>query len=199
MNKKIIKRTIVTNSYKLMRTILILVAFLSIISCGKDNKSKTETLKGTDPIVTETKEEISEEVQSAMGDLFNDQIEMEIDEKVFVIDNGTNRANEDMSAGIMKMVAPQSYDTFKEKMMNEPAEQNGVTSLGIEETELEGRKVLVQKSMTVDEVGDKMIMMMYAMPAGEKTIMISSYFMEKETTTYLPLIEKSVATAKLKE
>ncbi|WP_299434352.1 hypothetical protein [uncultured Aquimarina sp.] len=156
-------------------------------------------MEGTEPIVSETKEEIAEEVENAMGDIFSDQIAMEIDETVFVVDNGTNRANEDMSAGIMKMLAPQPYDTFKEKMMNEPEEQNGVTSLGIEETELEGRKVLVQKSMTTDEVGDKMIMMMHALPAGEKTIMISSYFMEKEASKYLPLIEKSVITAKLKK
>ncbi|WP_299218381.1 hypothetical protein [uncultured Aquimarina sp.] len=182
-----------------MRTFLVAILFLSIISCGKDTKSKKETLEGTDPIVTETKEEISEEVQNALGDLFNDEIVMEVDETVFVIDNGTNRANEDMSAGIMKMLAPQPYNAFKERMMNESVEQNGVTSLGIEETELEGRKVLVQKSMTIDEVGDKMIMMMYALPAGEKTIMISSYFMEKEESKYLPLIEKSVATAKLKK
>ncbi len=182
-----------------MRTFLVTIVFLSIISCGKDTKSKKETLQGTDSIVTETKEEMSEDVQNALGDLFNDEITMEVDETVFVIDNGTNRANEDMSAGIMKMLAPQPYNEFKERVMNESVEQNGVTSLGIEETELEGRKVLVQKSMTVDEVGDKMIMMMYALPAGEKTIMISSYFMEKEESKYLPLIEKSVATAKLKK
>lgn len=181
-----------------MRAFLITILFLSTISCGKDTKSKTETLKGTEPIISETKEEITEEVENAMGDIFSDQIAMEVDETVFVVDNGTNRANEDMSAGIMKMLAPQPYDTFKERMMEEPEEQNGVTSLGIEETEIEGRKVLVQKSMTVDEVGDKMIMMMHALPAGEKTIMISSYFMEKEESKYLPLIEKSVVTAKLK-
>ncbi|WP_035086335.1 hypothetical protein [Aquimarina latercula] len=182
-----------------MRIFLVSILCLSIFSCGKETKSKKETLEGTEPIVTETKEEISEGVQNAMGDLFNDQVIMEVDETVFVIDNGTNRANEDMSAGIMKMVAPQSYDAFKVKMMQEPEEQNGVTSLGIKEVELEGKKVLVQKSMTLDETGDKMIMMMYAMPAGEKTIMISSYFMEKEESKYLPLIEKSVVTAKLKE
>lgn len=182
-----------------MRAFLIAIGFLSIISCGKESKSKTETLKGTEPIVSETKEEVSEDVQNAMGDLFNDQIIMEIDESVFVIDNGTNRANEDMSAGIMKMVSPQSYDVFKERIMKEPAEQNDVTLLGIGEEDLDGKKVLVQKSMMVDEVGDKMILMMHALPAGEKTIMISSYFMEKEASKYLPLIEKSVITAKLKK
>ncbi|WP_299247195.1 hypothetical protein [uncultured Aquimarina sp.] len=181
-----------------MRIFLVVIALLSVISCGKETKSKTETLEGTEPIVTETKEEISEEVQDAMGGLFNDEITMEVDETVFVVDNGTNRANEDMSVGIMKMLAPQSYDAFKERMMKEPEEQNGVTSLSLKEVELEGRKVLVQKSMTLDETGDKMIMTMHAMPAGEKTIMISSYFMEKEESKYLPLIEKSVITAKLK-
>ncbi|MFD2562795.1 hypothetical protein [Aquimarina rubra] len=182
-----------------MRTFLVAIMFLSIISCGKDTKSKKETLKGTNPIVTETKEEIADKEENAMGDLFGDQIAMEIDETVFVIDNGTNRANEDMSAGIMKMLAPQPYDTFKQRMMEEPGEQNGVTSLGIIEVELDGKKVLVQKSMTLDETGEKMIMMMHALPAGEKTIMISSYFMEKEESKYLPLIEKSVVTAKLKK
>ncbi|WP_298544705.1 hypothetical protein [uncultured Aquimarina sp.] len=181
-----------------MRIFLVVISLLSVISCGKETKSKTETLEGTEPIVTETKEEISEEVQNAMGDLFSDQIVMEVDETVFVIDNGTNRANEDMSAGIMKMLAPQPYDIFKAKMMKEPEEQNGVTSLGIKEVELGGKKVLVQKSMTLDQTGEKMIMMMYAIPAGEKTIMISSYFMGKEESKYLPLIEKSVITAKLK-
>ncbi len=187
-----------TKEHKLMRIFLVVISLLSVISCGKETKSKTETLEGTEPIVTETKEEISEEVQNAMGDLFSDQIVMEVDETVFVIDNGTNRANEDMSAGIMKMLAPQPYDIFKAKMMKEPEEQNGVTSLGIKEVELGGKKVLVQKSMTLDQTGEKMIMMMYAIPAGEKTIMISSYFMGKEESKYLPLIEKSVITAKLK-
>jgi len=124
---------------------------------------------------------------------------MQVDETVFVIDNGTNVANEDMSAGLMKMVSPQPYEVFKERMENQPMEQNGVTSLETKEIELGGKKVLMQKSMTQDETGEKMIMMMYALPAGEKTIMISSYFMEKETTKYLPLIEKSVVTAKLKK
>ncbi|WP_298309925.1 hypothetical protein [uncultured Aquimarina sp.] len=182
-----------------MKTFLVTILFLSIISCGKDTKSEKETLKGTEPIITETKEEISEDVQNAMGDLFSDQIVMEVDETVFVIDNGTNRANEDMSAGIMKMLAPQPYEAFKIKMMKEPEEQNGVTSLGIKEVELAGKKVLVQKSMTLDQTGEKMIMMMYAMPAGEKTIMISSYFMGKEESKYLPLIESAVATARLKK
>ncbi|SEL69297.1 hypothetical protein SAMN04487910_3064 [Aquimarina amphilecti] len=181
-----------------MRIFLIAIMFLSVISCGKENRSKKETLKGTEPITTETEENNSEELQDALGGLFNDEIVMEIDETVFVVDNGTNRANEDMSAGIMKMLAPQPYDAFKEKIMKEPEEQNGVTSLGVKETEIEGRKVLVQKSMTLDETGDKMIMIMYALPAGEKTIMISSYFMEKEESKYLPLIEKSVVTAQLK-
>ncbi|MDH7447707.1 hypothetical protein [Aquimarina sp. 2201CG14-23] len=181
-----------------MRAFLIII-MMSIISCGKETKSKTETLEGTEPIVSETKEQVSEEAQNAIGDIFNDQIAMDVDETIFVIDNGTNRATEDMSAGIMKMLAPQPYEIFKERMMSEPESQNGVTSLGLEETELEGKKVLVQKSMTIDQAGDKMIMMMHALPAGDKTIMISSYFMEKEESKYLPLIEKSVLTAKLKK
>ncbi|WP_378178413.1 hypothetical protein [Aquimarina sp. SS2-1] len=182
-----------------MRNFVVAIIFLSIISCGKEAKSKKETLNGTEPIPTEITEEISQETQNTIEDLFSDQIDMKVDETVFVIDNGTNRANEDMSAGIMKMLAPQPYDAFKQRMMEEPGEQNGVTSLGIKEVELEGKKVLVQKSMTLDETGEKMIMMMHALPAGEKTIMISSYFMEKEESKYLPLIEKSVVTAKLKK
>jgi len=124
---------------------------------------------------------------------------MEIDASVFVIDNGTNHANEDMSAGIMKMLAPQPYEAFKAKMMQEPEDQNGVTSVELKEIELEGKKVLVQKSMTLDDSGAKMMMMMHELPAGENPIMISSYFMEEETSIYLPLIEKSVVTAKVKK
>ncbi|MBW1295329.1 hypothetical protein [Aquimarina litoralis] len=183
-----------------MRILLAAVILLSFLSCGKETKSKKEILEGTESITSETAEQTSEEVESALGDLFNDQIDMEIDESVFVIDNGTNRANEDMSAGIMKMVAPQPYEAFKARMQQEPEEQNGVTSLGIEEVDLRGKTVLVQKSTTKDETGEEMMMMMHAFAAGEnKTIMISSYYMKSEESKYLPLIEKSVLSAKLKE
>ncbi|GAA0731041.1 hypothetical protein GCM10009430_42780 [Aquimarina litoralis] len=183
-----------------MRVLLITVILLSFLSCGKETKSKKETLEGTEPVTTETVEQRSEEVESALGGLFNDQIDMEVDESVFVIDNGTNRANEDMSAGIMKMLAPQPYEAFKKRMMEEPEDQNGVTSLGLEEVELGGKTVLVQKSKTLDDAGGEMMMIMHAFDAGEnKTIMISSYFMKEEESKYLPLIEKSVLSAKLKE
>ncbi|MHA7058729.1 hypothetical protein ACWGOQ_0016005 [Aquimarina sp. M1] len=182
-----------------MRSFLITILFLSVISCGKETKSKTETLEGMEPIMSETKKEITGKSEETMEDFFGGQIVMDIDETVYVIDNGTNRANEDMSAGIMKMLAPQSYQAFKERMMQEPEEQNGVTSLGIEEVDLGGKTILVKRSKTVDEVGDEMIMTMYAFGAGENnTIMISSYYMKAEESKYLPLVEKSVLSAKLK-
>ncbi|GAA4275821.1 hypothetical protein [Aquimarina mytili] len=177
----------------------IITTAVFIISCGKETKSKTESLPGTEDLHSEETSDVTQqEIDQALGEVFNDQIEMEIDESVFVVDNGSNRVNEEMTAGIMKMLAPQPYLEFKKKLEAEPENQNGMTSLGIEEVELGDKKVLVQKSMTVDEVGDKMIMMMHAFPAGNKTIMISSFFMQEEESKYLPLIEKSVVSARLR-
>lgn len=184
-----------------MRISLILIITIITFSCKKKEASTKVAFDGTETVMNQTQKEVSsQEVQSAIGDVFHDQISMEVDESVFVIDNGTNRANEDMSAGIMKMLAPQPYDVFKERMLATPEQQNGATSLLTEEMELGGRKTLVQKSMVVDDAGDEMIMMMHAFGAGkDKTIMISSYFMKNEEAKYLPLIEKSVATAKLRK
>ncbi len=181
------------------KLLIIAITLGIVISCKKETKSKTEVLPGTETVQTEETSDLSqEEIDQALGEVFNDQIEMEIDETVFVVDNGTNRVNEEMTAGIMKMLAPYPYEEFKKKVESEPESQNGMTSLGVKEMMLENKKVLVQKSMTVDEVGDKMIMIMHAFPAEDKTIMISSFYMEKEESKYLPLIEKSVASARLR-
>ena len=65
---------------------------------------------------------------------------------------------------------------------------------------LEGKKVLYQRSTTVDDAGDEMMMVMHAFSAGEQnTIMISSYYPKAEENKYLPLIEKSVLSARLRE
>lgn len=182
-----------------MRKIVIITIFGVIVACKNEKRANTETLPGIETQqAEETHEATPEEVDQVLGEVFNDNIEMEIDETVFVVDNGTNRVNEEMTAGIMKMLAPQPYEEFKKKVEGEPENQNGMTLLSIEEIEIDGKKVLVQKSMTVDEVGDKMIMVMHAMPAGNKTIMISSFYMEQEESKYLPLIEKSVLSARLK-
>ncbi|WP_299312714.1 hypothetical protein [uncultured Aquimarina sp.] len=186
-----------------MRVFLIAILFLSIISCGKDTKSKTETLPGTEPIKLETaKEKIGftpEELETGLNEVFNDNIEMEVDETVFVVDNAINKENEERTAGIMKMLASDSYESFKKQAEEKPKVQDGITTLKLEEIELQGKKVLMEKLLKISETGDRIIMMMHAFPAGDKTIMISSYFLEKETSKYLPIIEKSVVTAKLKE
>ncbi|SHJ37711.1 hypothetical protein [Aquimarina spongiae] len=179
------------------KTLFVLV-LIAVISCGKNKTAEKESLPDVDTEST-THTSPEEEKKAALNNIFNADIEMEVDETVFVIDNGTNRVTEDMSAGIMKMVAPQPYDLLKKRLEEEPENQNGMTSLGIEEVELEGKKVLVQKSMTLDDAGDKMIMMMHAVPAGEKTMMISSFFPADEEGKYVPLIEKSVLSAKLEQ
>ncbi len=179
-----------------MKKVIFLISIIAFFSCGKNKESKVESLPN---ISTESSADQPSEAekQEAIDNLFNSEIKMDVDETIFVIDNGTNRATEDMSAGIMKMLSPQPYLILKERIEKEPENQNGVTSLGVEEIELEGKKILVQKSMVIDEVGDKMIMMMHAVPAGEKTMMISSFFPEVEESKYLPLIEKSVVSARL--
>ncbi len=176
-------------------TIITIAIF--IISCGKESKSKTEVLPGTDILQSEkTQDRTQEEVDQVLESVFNSQVNIEVDETVFVIDNGTNRVTEDMSAGIMTMLAPQPYDQLKIQLEKEP-KQEGYTLVGIEEIEIEGRLVLQQKSMMVDEVGDEMIMMMHALPAGDKTMMISSFYPKLEESKYLPLIKKSVSSATL--
>ncbi|MEM6378211.1 MAG: hypothetical protein AAF705_08365 [Bacteroidota bacterium] len=182
----------------MFKKIIFIIVLLAAISCGKKKTTQKESLPNVDTEST-THSTVEEGKKEALNNIFNADIKMEVDETVFVIDNGTNRVTEDMSAGIMKMVAPQPYDLLKKRLQQEPENQNGVTSLGIEEVELEGRKVLVQKSMTLDDAGDKMIMMMYAIPAGEKTMMISSFFPADEEGKYVPLIEKSVLSAKLEQ
>ena len=181
--------------------ILITILILTVFSCKKNKEFKTEVLDGTEKILSTPEEnETQTDAAKVLEDVFSDKIEMEVDETVFVIDNGTNRANEDMSAGIMKMLAPQSYPVFKERMMQQPENSNGVKSLSIEEVNLEGKKVLYQRSMTVDDAGDEMMMVMHAFSAGEQnTIMISSYYPKAEENKYLPLIEKSVLSARLRE
>jgi len=182
----------------MIKKTLFALVLIAVISCGKNKTTQKESLPNVD---TESTTHISpeDEKKAALNNIFNADIKMEVDETVFVIDNGTNRVTEDMSAGIMKMVAPQPYDLLKKRLEEEPENQNGMTSLGIEEVELEGKKVLVQKSMTLDDAGDKMIMMMHAVPAGEKTMMISSFFPADEEGKYVPLIEKSVLSAKLEQ
>ncbi|MEW7290341.1 hypothetical protein [Aquimarina sp. 2304DJ70-9] len=175
-----------------------IVVLLLVVSCGKEPKSKTETLSGTGTETIEKTQEVSqEEAAQTLNDVFNSEIKIDVDETVFVIDNGSNRVTEDMSAGIMTMLAPQPYGQLKEQLEKEPS-QEGYTLVGIEEIEIEGRIVLQQKSMMVDEVGDEMIMMMHALPAGDKTMMISSFYPKAEESKYLPLIEKAVLSAKLK-
>ncbi|WP_130285692.1 hypothetical protein [Aquimarina brevivitae] len=177
--------------------ILVIIVLATFFSCKKSAESRTEVLEGTEVTKAEPKEVTT---QNPLGDVFGDQIIMEVDETVFVIDNGTNRANEDMSAGIMKMLAPQPYATFKERMLQKQNEQQGIEVLSIEETELEGKKVLLERSKTLDDAGEEMMMVMYAFPASaEKTIMISSYYMKNEEKKYLPLIEQSVLSARLRE
>ncbi len=178
-----------------MKNLLIIVIALFLFSCGKDQKSRIETSNTTTK--SNSSESFDNEVKETMNNIFNSEIQMEVDESVFVIDNGTNRVTEDMSAGIMKMLSPQSYEVIKLQLENEPENQNGVTSLEIKEIDLGGKKVLVQKSMTVDEVGDTMIMMMHAIPVENKTMMISSFYPQIEESKYLPLIEKSVLSAKI--
>ncbi len=181
-----------------MKQTLILITIVLFFSCKKETKSKTEVLPGTEAINSEASQEVTqEEVNQTLGDVFNSQIKIEVDETVFVIDNGSNRVTEDMSAGIMTMLAPQPYDQLKAQLEKEP-NQEGYTLIGIEEIEREGKIILQQKSKMVDEVGDEMIMMMHALPAGDKTMMISSFYPKEEESKYLPLIEKSVLSAKLK-
>ncbi len=178
---------------------LTIVAILLIVSCKKETKSKTETLSGSETINSEAAQEVSqEEAAQTLGDVFNSEIKIDVDETVFVIDNGSNRVTEDMSAGIMTMLAPQTYNQLKTQLEKEP-NQEGATLIGIEEIEREGKIILQQKSMMVDEVGDEMIMMMHALPAGDKTMMISSFYPKAEESKYLPLIEKSVLSAKLEK
>lgn len=180
--------------------ILVLIMLFVVVSCKKQEKPITEVVEKTEPVIAENKvENTDQEAQSALGDIFVDQIEMKVDETVFVIDNGTNLVNEDMSAGIMKMLAPQPYAIFKERIKQNPDQGEGITSLGIEEVELGGKTMLFQKSKTVDDAGEEMMMVMYAFPGGEdKTIMISSYYMKNEESKYLPLVQEAVKTAKLK-
>ncbi|AXT52669.1 hypothetical protein D1818_18195 [Aquimarina sp. BL5] len=185
-----------------MKAFLVTILFLSIISCRKEPRSKTETLSGTESIKLETvKEEIDftlEELETGLNEVFNDNIKMEVDETVFTVDNAINKENEERTAGIMKMLASDSYESFKKQAQEKPKNQDGRTTLKLEEIELKGKKVLVEKLATVNEAGNKTILMMHAFPTGEKTIVISSYFLEKEESKYLPLIEQSVVTAKLK-
>lgn len=183
-----------------MRIALVIIMIMAVFSCKKKEQSTKEVLEGTETTAIEAPVTTNQESQNAFGDAFGDQISMEIDESVFVIDNGTNRANEDMSAGIMKMLAPQPYSVFKERIMQNLDQGEGITSLGIDEVEMAGKKMLVQKSKTIDDAGDEMIMVMHAFAAGEnKTIMISSYYMKTEESKYLPLIENSVRSARLKK
>ncbi len=180
-----------------MKNFFIIVVLGVIISCGRDQKSKTQTLPGVSTQENSKQDEVSQDdVNSALSDVFNSEIKIEVDETVFVIDNGSNRVTEDMSAGIMTMLAPQPYEKLKEQLKKEPS-QEGTTLIGIEEIEREGKIILQQKSMMVDEVGDEMIMIMHALPAGDKTMMISSFYPKTEESKYLPLIEKSVLSAKL--
>jgi len=186
-----------------MKTILTTISFLLLISCGKETSSKTETLLGTEPIASEvTNEEISftqEELETGLNEVFNDNVKIEIDETVFVVDNAINKENEEKTAGIMKMLASDSYESFKKQAEEKPKNQEGRTTLQLEEVMLQGKKVLVEKLLTVNEDGNKTILMMHALPAGGKTIVVSSYFLEKEESKYLPIIEKSVLSARLKE
>ncbi|MDY8134582.1 hypothetical protein [Aquimarina sp. 2201CG5-10] len=170
-----------------------------IVSCGENKKSKTETLPGTENQENNQKDNVSQdEVNAALSGMFNSDIKMDVDETVFVIDNGTNRVTEDMTAGIMKMLSPQPYEQLKARLEKEP-NQEGSTLIGIQEIEKDGKKILQQKSMIIDEVGDRMIMMMHAVPAGNQTMMISSFYPEEQETKYLPLIEKSVLSARLEK
>jgi len=186
-----------------MKTILITISFFLLISCGKEPRSKTETLSGTEPITSEAAKEENdftlEELETGLNEVFNDNIKMDVDETVFVVDNAINKENEERTAGIMKMLASDSYESFKKQAYEKPKNQDGRTTLQLEEIELKGKKVLVEKLGAVNEAGNKTILMMHAFPAGEKTIVISSYFLEKEASKYLPIIEKSVLSAKLEE
>ncbi len=180
-----------------MRTFFLLVLLGGVISCGKNQKSEKQVLDGVSTQERLPPNEVSqEEVNKTLSDVFNSEIKIEVDETVFVIDNGSNRVTEDMSAGIMTMLAPQPYENLKAQLKKEP-NQEGTTLIGIDEIEREGKIILRQKSMMVDEVGDEMIMMMHALPAGDKTMMISSFYPKTEESKYLPLIEKSVLSAKL--
>ncbi len=182
-----------------MKKVLAAVVIIFFISCGKETKSKAETPLGTATINSEGSNEVSQEEDiQTLGDVFNSEIKIEVDETVFVIDNGSNRVTEDMSAGIMTMLAPQPYQMLKEQLEKEP-NQEGYTLISIGEIEREGRIILQQKSAMVDEVGDEMIMMMHALPAGDKTMMISSFYPKTEESKYLPLIIKSVLSATLEK
>ncbi|WP_147405018.1 MULTISPECIES: hypothetical protein [Aquimarina] len=186
-----------------MKTILIMASFLLLISCGKEVKTKKETSSDVDPskfeITSEEGDYTAEDLETALNEAFNDNIEMEIDETVFVVDNAINKENEEKTAGIMKMLASDSYEEFKRQAEEKPKNQDGRKTLKLEEVEIQGKKVLVEKLLAVNEKGNNVILMMHAFPAGEKTIMVSSYFLEKEESKYLPVIEKSVLSAKLKE
>jgi len=184
-----------------MRSILLIVVVLSIISCKKDIRSNAETHSDIEqalPPQEIIEEEASqEEINQALAGVFNDHISMEVDETVFVVDNGINKANEEMTAGIMKMLIPKQYEAFKKEVKEKPNSQEGLTTLEVKETELQGKKVFVERSMMIDQDGDKIIMLMHAIPVEDMTIMVSSYFKEKEESKYKPLIEASVISAKL--